>query len=501
MLWGRLLAVLAVAATTAAPALIATPAAASPRIAWGSCADPAFAAAGAECGSLAVPLAYDDPSGPRVEIALSRVRHRVPDAQYQGVLITVAGGPGGSGLQTFTASGPRVPDHAAEAYDWVSFDARGVGASRPALSCDPDYMDYRRPDYVPTTEKLEQTWLTRVRRYAQDCGAKNDPALLANIKTADTARDIDAIRAALGVSRVTLYGISYGTYVLQVYGTLFPTRVRRMVLDSTVDPRYVFYQVNLNQDVAMNRNLGAWMEWTARYDQVYHLGTTAAAVRKVYDAQFSRLRATPAGGLVGPDELTDIFVIAEYGQSGWPTVADVFARLVRGDWQPAKELFDAVGGRGNDNGYAVYLATQCTDVQWPTDWNRWHADNWRTYPQAPDFTWMNAWYNAPCIAWPARAGTPVTIDGKGVPSVLMVGEEYDGATPFPGSIEVRKRFPGASLILEPGGTSHAASLSGNPCVDPAIARYLLTGERPPRKPGDGPDALCAPLPEPVPPSA
>jgi hypothetical protein len=63
---------------------------------------------------------------------------------------------------------------------------------------------------------------------------------------------------------------------------------------------------------------------------------------------------------------------------------------------------------------------------------------------------------------------------------------------------VRRRFSGASLLAEPGGTNHASTLEGNACVDDTIARYLRTGALPRRQPGDRPDAYCAPLPRPVP---
>ncbi|SDF44142.1 TAP-like protein [Lentzea fradiae] len=494
----RTLAALAATALVFIPALVVPGTATATRgIDWGACTDQSFVEAGAECGHLSVPLDHDDPTGRQVQIAVSRVKHKVPSSQYQGVLVTVSGGPGGSGLP-FTTLGSQVPGRAAEAYDWVSFDPRGVGASKPALSCDPGYMTHNRPHYVPRNQADEAAWLARTRKYAKDCGAKNDPALLANIKTTDNARDIDLIRAALGVRQVSLYAVSYGTYVAQVYSALFPSRVRRLVMDSSVDPRDVFYRINLNQNIAMNRNLRAWMDWVARYDSVYHLGATPSWVRQTYEAQLKKLAAAPAGGLVGPSEMADAFIPAEYSQASWTTVAEAFASLVAGDWNPVKELFEAVQGPGNDNGYAVYLATQCTDVRWPAKWEQWRADAWRTYRQAPDFTWLNTWYNAPCLDWPVQAGTPVNIDGTGVPSALLVVETEDGAEPFPGSIEVRKRFPGASLVALPGGTSHATTLSGNTCVDSKIADYLLSGALPARLQGDRPDTTCAPPPLPVP---
>jgi hypothetical protein len=91
----------------------------------------------------------------------------------------------------------------------------------------------------------------------------------------------------------------------------------------------------------------------------------------------------------------------------------------------------------------------------------------------------------------------VAVDGDHVPA-LLVGETLDAATPFPGSLEVRKRFPDASLLAIPGGTTHAGTLRGNACVDDTIAAYLATGKLPARRSGNRPDAYCDPLPQPVP---
>jgi hypothetical protein len=63
---------------------------------------------------------------------------------------------------------------------------------------------------------------------------------------------------------------------------------------------------------------------------------------------------------------------------------------------------------------------------------------------------------------------------------------------------VRKRFGKARLIAEPGGTSHANSLSGNACVDDRIAAYLDRGTLPRRRSGTRADVTCAPSPRPEP---
>ena len=487
-------------AAPAAPVAQDAAAAAAPpaTITWATCTEPALVSAGVECGMLQVPMDYRKPDREQIRIAVSRVKHKTPDSAYQGVMMTLPGGPGQSGL-LMSALASYVPDHAGDGYDWIGFDPRGVGSSAPALSCDPDYMDFNRPSYVPSTPQLEQAWRDRVRDYADACRAHNDPKLLANMKTTDTVADVESIRVALGVDRMSFYGYSYGTYVGQVYATMHPDQVRRMVLDSSVNVRDVYYRLNLSQDPGFDRNLGIWFGWVASHDDVYHLGRTQAAVKGVFDEQLVKLAHDPAAGAVGPDEWLDVFQQVSYSQTQWPVLGSAFAGWVdNGDGATLKALFEQVGARGNDNGYAAYLAVECTDTPSPRDWKTWQADNWLAFGQAPYYAWLNAWYNAPCGFWPAGAGTPVDVGSTSVNSVLLIDETLDAATPFEGSLEARDRFPTSSLIAEPGGTSHAGTLRGDTCVDSRITAYLSDGTVPARRPGRQSDVECQTLALPMP---
>jgi pimeloyl-ACP methyl ester carboxylesterase len=466
------------------------------RITFGACDDPGLTGAGVECGFLSVPLDYDRPHGTKIQLAVSRVKHKVPDSQYQGVMLVNPGGPGGSGLG-LAILGQFVPNHAGDAYDWIGFDPRGVGSSKPALSCDPNYFSGNRPDYVPRTKALLSTWLARSKGYATACG-KNNGALLDHMTTVDAVKDMDRIRAGLGRRQINFYGFSYGTYLGQVYSTLFPERVRRMVLDSNVDSRRVWYQANLDQDIAFEANIKIWFGWVAKFDSVYHLGTTEEAVEKLWYQEQKALTGHPAGGVVGPDEWNDIFLLAGYYQITWLDLGRTFADWVHNrDPKPLIDQYVSADGPGNDNGFAVYAAVQCSDAHWP-GLEKTLRDNRATYQKAPFETWGNAWFNAPCLYWPATSHTPVRVDGEDVGGILLIDETLDAATPFEGSLEVRRRFPHASLIAEPGGTTHAGSLFGNACVDDQIADYLATGKLPKRLHGDRADALCDPLPQPDP---
>ena len=504
---GTAVAVPARAAVTAASST-ATPASPTAGITWGPCSDPNLKQVHAQCGFLKVPLDYSDPGGAKISLAVSRIKHTSPASRYQGIILTNPGGPGGSGLNlnAFLVSAlqqEKLANGAAAAgdYDWIGFDPRGVGSSVPALTCEPGYFSYDRPNYIPTSAAIVQTWLNRSSGYATACANKNG-ALLDHMTTIDTARDMNSIRAALGQKQITYYGFSYGTYLGQVYSTMFPSHVRRMILDSNVDPRRVWYQANLDQDLAFNRNIDIWFAWIAKYNKIYGLGSTEKAVQNLFYSEQARLLKHPAGGVIGPDEWVDTFLQAGYYEQTWLTLGSAFAGFVhKGDWKTIKSLYDNTDTPGNDNSFAVYNAVQCTDVQWPLSWAKWDADNTAVYRKAPFETWANAWFNAPCLYWPAPAHRPLRINGTHVKSALLIDETLDAATPFTGSLEVRSLYPNAVLLAEPGGTTHADSLSGDLCVDGTIASYLALGQLPERKPGGGPDATCKPLPVPVPTSA
>ncbi|WP_343970741.1 alpha/beta fold hydrolase [Kribbella koreensis] len=491
--------VVSIPAATAVPASPPAPAGYTPPpVQWGACTIPRLVNAGAQCGFVTVPLDYSRPNGTKIQLAVSRVKHKTPDAQAQGPMLVNPGGPGGSGL-IYAIFGDFVPAGAGDSYDWIGFDPRGVGASKPALSCIPDVAGYNRPYYVPITPKIEQTWIKRSKAYAKACDA-NQHALLGHLKTTDSAQDMESIRKALGAPQINYYGFSYGTYLGQVYGTLYPSHLRRVIFDGVVDARRVWYQANLDQDVAFNKSIKVFFAYVAAHDSTWHLGKTEAVVERRYYSELHKLIGHPADGKIGPDEWNDIFTQAGYYVYGWVDVADAFAAWVHD--RNAAPLVELYGGPPfDDNGYAVYLGVQCTDTQWPTNANKVRIDNWRTYAQAPFLTWGNAWFNAPCAYWAAKAGRPVKIDGRKVKSLLLINETLDAATPYSGAIQTRKIFPHSALIEGVGGTTHAGSLSGVACTDDRIVAYLQTGALPTRKPGNRSDLQCDPVPAPEPAAA
>lgn len=475
---------LAVRAEQAPAASGASAQKASPRIDWQRCRSRALRRAGGQCGRVRVPMDYDDPSAGKISLAVSRLRHTT--TRSQGVMLVNPGGPGAPGLELALLK-RTMPRNSGRSFDWIGFDPRGAGASRPALSCRPWYFHADRPAYVPRNEADEREWLRRSRHYARGCAKYG--RLLDNMTTADMARDVDQIRRALRQERISWYGYSYGTYIGQVYATLFPHRVKRMVLDSNVDPRNVWYEANLEQNRAFQPAFTKFFAWVATHRSTYHLGRSARQVQRTYLRVRRQLDRRPAAGRLGPSEFDDAALVAAYAPTAWPVVGAALAAWVnQGNPRPLLGLWRWWDTPGDDNLFAGYLAVFCTEGTWP-NWEQTRADARRLHRVSPIITWANTWFNAPCLFWPAESTAPVDVDGHQV-RALLIGQTEDAATPFQGSLETRGRFPKSALVAVRGGYAHAASPGGGRCVRRAIAAYLEKGVLPPREPGRRADLLC-----------
>ncbi|MET8807007.1 alpha/beta hydrolase [Streptomyces sp. NPDC004546] len=492
-------AVLCAAAAVLAGSVTALPAHGAPaapaaRLAWKRCGTRDYPTL--QCASLKVPLNHAKPSGRQITLALSRVPRTAKTSQ--GPLLVNPGGPGGSGLTLAGFVASALPRSVAAQYDIVGFDPRGVGRSSPALNCAPGHFRTVRPDTLPATAALERTNLARARSFAAACGRKY-AGVLPYIDTVSAVRDMDSIRRALGAPRISYFGYSYGTYLGAVYAKLYPNRVRRLVLDSVVDPAGVWYADNLGQDYAFNDRHRALMAWIARYDSTYHLGRDPGKIEAKWYAMRAALAKRPADGEVGASELEDTFIPGGYYNGYWPYLAEAFAAYVRerktGPLVEAYRNFGAVKGSG-DNGYSVYSAVQCRDTSWPGSWNRWRAETWEVYGKAPFMAWNNAWYNAPCAFWPTAKRTPMNIANAKLPPVLLFQATDDAATPYPGGVTVHRLLARSSLVVEEGGGNHGITLSGNACLDTYLAAYLTSGSVP-RGAGVA-DAVCAKSPDPKP---
>ncbi|MBJ3810294.1 alpha/beta hydrolase [Streptomyces flavofungini] len=480
----------------AAGAATAARRAAKKGISWKDCPEDWGIAKPIQCGWVTVPLDYAKPNGKQIKLAVDRIGNTGTKGERQGALLYNPGGPGASGLRfpTRVTTKNKLWEKTAKAYDFVGFEPRGVGHSAPISCVDPqEFVKAPKLDPVPdsTADKRAQRKLAA--EYADGCKERSG-WMLPHMTTPNTARDLDVIRAALGEKKLNYLGVSYGTYLGAVYATLFPTHVRRMVFDSVVNPstKKIWYEANLDQDVAFEIRLKDWMTWVAKYDSTFHLGNTVEKVQ----AQWVKLRATakkdPLNGVVGPAELVSYFQSAPYYDSTWVSIATNWSKYVAGDPKPlieaaSPDLSDVAGNKSSENSNAVYTAVECADAKWPTSWKKWDRDNTRIHKDHPFMTWSNAWMNLPCATWPSKQHKPVEVKtGKGLPPTLIAQATRDAATPYPGGVELHKRLKGSRLITEKDAGSHGITNLENPCLNQRVDDYLLTGKL------DSRDVTCTP---------
>ena len=496
-------------ATSSAPAAGSTTAGSTPQAAgpvvpehstlhWHSCSGVLGQQGVPDCTMLSVPVNYAQPGGRHISLALDMIPATAPKSKQQGIMLVNPGGPGADGLPLAAEVAQGISPAVAAEYDIVGFDPRGVGSSVPALSCDPGYFSGVRPNYIPANAAAEQVLINRAKTYATDCEQRFG-WLLPYMTTQNVARDMDAVRAAFGVSKINYYAFSYGTYIGQVYATLFPDRVRRMVLDSIVDPTGVWYADNVEQDYAFQGRMEAFFAWVAKYDGTYHLGTTAAQVQAAWYRARNQLLAHPVDAAIGADEFDDTFLQGGYLDQLWPGFAQALSSYLNAG--QTGDLITQYQGNGaqNENEFAVYNAVQCADVNWPRSFSFWTSDTERVYRKAPFQAWDNAWFNAACAFWPVQGpAKPLQIKGSGLPGILMLQGTLDPATPYAGAQNAHKLLPSARMVVVEGGGNHGQSLEqpSNSCVQGYLNAYLGTGALP-RAPGLV-NATCPAVPAPTP---
>ncbi|MGY0070605.1 alpha/beta hydrolase [Streptomyces sp. QTS137] len=481
---------------------VAAARAAAEGIAFGPCPDAQDLPGTIKCGTVTVPLDYARPNGKRIELAVSRVRATRKDGgravPRQGALVHNPGGPGSDG--TYFPLIGLLPEwkRIAAAYDLVGYAPRGVGRSAP-LSCqDPRTFD-QGPTQAPAhpSRAYKQERVARAKAYARGCAERAGDSLR-HYHSLNNARDLDVLRAALGEPRLTFMGASYGTYFGALYATMFPTHVRRMVFDSAVnpDPARIWYRNNLGQSAAFEDRWADFLAWAARHDDVYGLGDTPRKVRRGYETARERLAKDPAGGAVGPGQLQEAFLRAGYHDDHWPHRAHALSAYLKGDPGPLVEQARAYPEAAveTENARSVYVAVECNDAPWPTDWAVWDRDNTRLARRAPFATWDNVWANLPCAFWPAPRQRPLDVRaGAGaLPPTLILAAERDAATPYDGALELHRRLAGSALVTERDAGTHGIAGGPNSCVNGHLEEYLLTGRVPGRR------ASCAPRPEPAP---
>ena len=463
-------------ATTPPPA-VAVPVA---PLVWESCGSSGF-----QCSTLTVPLVDGDPSKGTIGLALTRKRAS-SQQQRIGSLVVNPGGPGASAVGYLQAAAGQLPAGLRERFDLVAFDPRGVGRTRPVrCGTTAELDDYFSLDPSPD-DAAELSALERGNeQFVAGCATRSG-GTLPYVSTADAARDLDEVRAALGDDKLTYLGYSYGTSLGAAYLDRFPTRVRAMVLDGGLDPTLTWDRLLEGQSKGFDRALEAFL---ANCEQVRcsYRKVVSGDLGAAYDRLAAEVERRPLSGDatrdVGPSEFSLGVGAGLYSKaSGWPAIADALTAAENGDGSVLLALNDSYLDRsadGSQNVSEANLAVNCIDRPWPRQTAPYLALAERVRREAPRFGPAIALSGLACADWPVRpVSTPHPVTGQGAPPVVVIGTTGDPATPYAWSVALADQLE-SGVLLTYRGDGHTVYRNGAPdCLRVPVDRYLITGAAP-----------------------
>jgi pimeloyl-ACP methyl ester carboxylesterase len=428
-----------------------------------------------------VPLDYADPSAGTLQIAVTRIAATGGRAT-NGTLVMNPGGPGESGNQILPVEYPLLPPEVRSSMDVVSFDPRGAGASSPLL-CGTSLAAVTSALPVPARagQPLPGTAVFAGIRPACTAAA---PALTDQVDSVDTARDMDRIRQALGLGTISFYGLSYGTVLGTAYASLFPHRVRTMVLDGAVDAYAPLAEQAVEEAPVAERSLIHLLS-TCGPVPACPLGADPLAFYTHLEASMAaHPLPAPGDGDTTPVTVGDL------------DTASLFAVTVPG-FTPLYEsaLVAASEGNGGDlRSLALELVIDIdraplVDAEWAVVCNDTTGHPGPTaagtlahtlaarYPLLGGYA-VNVDV-AGCIAWPDGRRPVTAVHPTDAPPVLVLGNTEDPETPLVGARHLTAAFPHASQLTWVGwGHTWLLTGSTDTCVQAAVSRYLTGGGLP-----------------------
>ncbi|MFJ7211066.1 alpha/beta fold hydrolase [Amycolatopsis sp. NPDC098790] len=395
---------------------------------------------GFTCSTLTVPL---DRSG-RVPGTLDLPVATADNVTApKGVLLFLTGGPGQGGVGSITRIATQRLPEVAKDYRFVMLDQRGTGAN--ALRC-PGLQAQMGSSDIATPTRDAVTECVRI---------LGDTAPL--YSTDQTVADFDQLRQALGVSKMVVDGVSYGSFTAARYAIAHPGNVSKVVLDSVLphhaSPSASLYLTGLTAEARVLRAACA-VAPACGYDPAEDL------------AWVVRHRGTADGVKIFDLIVTYEFVDPTYRN---PSAGDVIGALhAARAGSPAQldGLLEAYKSGGDDPASfssGLHAATLCADQRFPWGTSATpvslrqpllsltarHLPASATWPYTTEVATQQGFIQT-CLPWPAeRVGSNPASRLPNVP-VLLVNGDRDLSTPMEWAREEARLAPQGKLVIVPG---------------------------------------------------
>ena len=456
-----------------------------PAIQWKTCEDDERL----QCATYSVPLDYRNPGAGTVKLAVNRLPAKGPGRI--GSLFLNPGGPGGSGVDVVAgvAEAPETKE-LRQHFVLVGFDPRGTNRSTPSIVCEPVARSVRRFDAAlgqPAGETTVADALREGRQFVASC-QRHSGDLLPFMGTEYAARDMDQLRAAVGDDQLSYLGLSYGTYLGAVYADMFPSRVRAVALDGSIDP-FQYGDDSLGilgaNYRASERSVDAFLTWCSAHASDCRFGEGAAGdaldalVAHLDDQPLTKGQGNKAATTNGYTVLYILYLLTGQGRGSWPQTGRLLAQIA--DGKPVVTNSDLLGPVGG----ATNIVIECTDAAGslvPADFVRFARRSGamaeRLGPALaygpPSYDGANA---AACSSWPLK-NPPSDWRGdfraQGADPVLVVGSVGDPSTPYSGAVSLAATLDNARLLTEGGGPGAThTSFFDNSCIRAKVTDYLV----------------------------
>ena len=439
-----------------------------------------------ECTELDVPINYEKIATGTFKISVLRYAAQDP-ANRIGSLVINPGGPGASGVDYAYNAEYIFDPELTDRYDIVGFDPRGVARSVP-ISCftdaetDANYAADSKPDNAAEFKAA----VADSKKFIEKCLAKNKH--LTSFSTANAARDMDILRAALGEEKLNYLGKSYGTYMGALYAALFPNKIGRVILDGAVDPTISNFEQTKSQAMGFDLALQAFIaDCIATTSCPLPRNQASATSTLISLWQSAAKKPLPVKNKDEKRAVTESLLVlgtasALYDSAeGWPELRRAIREALDGYGDTYLELADLYSGRQEDGTYPTNefdsgAIIDCLDFKDYRTEARFQSDAAKIAAAAPAFGPYIAYSGLTCKYLKAPRPFKVVKTTTSAP-ILIIGTTGDPATPYAWAKGLARLLPNSRLLTFVGD-GHTGQGRGNACIDDAVDAYFLTGALP-----------------------
>lgn len=437
-------------------------------ITWHSCYRPAYLSwfvlrpsVRLQCATVDVPVDYKHPNGRTFTLPLTRLPSK---GNPIGDLLLLNGGPGGHSLDMTMMLSDDYGQTIKDNFNVLGYAPRGVAPSNPTIDCG-------------GMNEIDENGNTQAKAYMDACIQHTGADILPFISSKEVVKDLDSIRAYLGVETWSMIGYSYGTKLVAKYAEHYPAHLRAGVTDGVVDTSETLFIISKNQYKGAQFAFDEFMKSCQNnciFDKA--LDPNTAFINKLADISAKNL-TDKNGDKIDSESILVIFNENMIEGIYWEENMAILEALDRGEtsaYNIAKS-FSELGEKGFTKDALSLI--NCADSAPKLDKDDYIKqakiiDEQARYDdirQRSDDDYLDACYY---WQWQATDDLEENLITDDTPNLLFISQKYDFATPLANAMTMAKRFDDTLIYTPHHG--HTVSLSGlNACVDDYVVKYLL----------------------------